>query len=188
VPPVTVAAIQLDDIDVELEACVAQRRVIRAGRDAWDAIHKAETFDGWAAIGRALAVGREYALRVTGANAPMGRRYSVEFSRWVKQHGFPGMQKSVRSVALELHANIGAITAWRDSLLERQRKRLIHPVSATRRWRACTAHNGGKRPQDLKRDARAAWKRFVWCVRSLSAHEAAALWQVAFTEAGKYAA
>src|SRR6516165_9747514 len=57
----------------------ATARVVRQGRDAWEAIHRAETFEGWAAIGKALAVGRDYALKETGANAPMGRRYSVAF-------------------------------------------------------------------------------------------------------------
>jgi hypothetical protein len=35
---------------------------------------------------------------------------------------------------------------------------------------------------DLKRDAAAAWKRFIWCLRSLPAHEAAPLWQAALAE------
>jgi len=34
----------------------------------------------------------------------------------------------------------------------------------------------------LKADAEAAWRRFVWCVRSLPAHEAEPLWQKALAE------
>jgi hypothetical protein len=49
-------------------ARVAERRVIRNGVEAWQAINKAESFEGWATIGKALAVGRDYALRATGAN------------------------------------------------------------------------------------------------------------------------
>ena len=45
------------------------------------------------------------------------------------------MAPSVRSVAIELAENAKAIIAWRDSLPERQRKRLVHPLSVTRRWR-----------------------------------------------------
>jgi len=48
-------------------------------------------------------------------------------------------KKSVRSAALDLHANVKAITAWRATLPERQRKRLVHPLSNVRRWRAATA-------------------------------------------------
>jgi hypothetical protein len=53
-----------------------------------------------------------------------------------------------------------------------------------RRWQreAQTAQGNGKCPQDLKRDAKAAWKRFTWCLRSLPASEAAPLWQAALAE------
>src|SRR5262249_6158126 len=37
-------------------------------------------------------------------------------------------------------------------------------------------------PTDLKRDARAAWKRFVGCLRLLPAHKVAPLWQAALSE------
>jgi hypothetical protein len=67
-------------------------------------------------------------------------------------------------------------------LPERQRKRLIHPLSNVRRWRAATAHNG-ECPQDLKRDTTAAWRRFVSCVKSLPADQARPLWQVVLAEA-----
>jgi hypothetical protein len=40
----------------------------------------------------------------------------------------------------------------------------------------------GKCPQDLKRDAMAAWRRFVSCVRSLPADQAAPLWEIALAE------
>jgi hypothetical protein len=75
------------------------------------------------------------------------------------------MQKSVRSVAIELHESAAAITAWRDGL------------HVTRRWKASLAHVNGECPQDLKRDAAAAWRRFVACVKALPEAEAAPLWQ-----------
>jgi hypothetical protein len=185
VPPISLPRLVFmagQDDPKEAAERLATTRTIRRGLEAWQAINRAESFEGYAAVGRALAVGRDYALKVTGANAPMGRRYSLAFSEWTKAHGFVGMQKSVRSVTLELHANIEAITAWRDSLPERQRKRLIHPLSNVRRWRATTSHNG-KCPQDLKRDAVAAWKRFVSCVELLPPDQALPLWQAAQAQA-----
>jgi hypothetical protein len=61
---------------------------------------------------------------------------------------------------------------------------VFHPLSNVRRWRASLNHgNGnGKCPQDLKRDAMAAWRRFVSCVRSLPADQAAPLWEIALAE------
>ena len=93
VPKPTLPALDLADLDVEREAHeaqarVAERRVIRTGLDAWREINRAESFEGWKAIGAALACGKRYALKVTGANAAWGRNYSREFSGWLKRHGF----------------------------------------------------------------------------------------------------
>ena len=56
VPPPTLSAIKLSDVDIEEEACaaaakVAERRVIRAGRDTWHEIGRTETFEAWCRIG-----------------------------------------------------------------------------------------------------------------------------------------
>lgn len=119
----------------ERKAQIAEHRIIRAGVDAWALVRKAESFEGWKAIGAALAVGRTYALRVSGSNEVRSRKYCLAFSDWVDLHGFAKMTKSVRSVAIELHENISAIEVWRASLPERERKALVHPLSVTRRWR-----------------------------------------------------
>jgi hypothetical protein len=52
---------------------------------------------------------------------------------------------------------------------------VFHPLSNVRRWRASLNHGNGKCPADLKRDAMAAWRRFVSCVAQLPTHEAASL-------------
>jgi hypothetical protein len=51
-----------------------------------------------------------------------------------------------------------------------------------RRWRAATAHGNGKCPQDLKREAAAAWRRFVSCVRLLPPDQAMMMWQAVSVE------
>ena len=119
--PVTLPQLTLRDIDIEAEAKeaaakVAERKVIRAGIDAWQAIGKADTFEGWKAIGAALSIGKSFALRATGANAAWGRNYCRVFGGWIKQHHFDRMAKSVRSVAIELHENVHAIEAWRANI------------------------------------------------------------------------
>ena len=164
--PVTLPQLALRDIDIEAEAReaaanVAERKIIRMGRDCWQEIGRTNSFEAYTKIAAALAVGRTFALRSTGANRPEGQNYCKAFSGWINEHGFASMQKSVRSTCLELHEHINQITAWRDSLPERQRRRLIHPLSVTRRWKASLAHGEAKAPQDLKRDAAAAWRRFA---------------------------
>jgi hypothetical protein len=94
--PVTMPPIHLPDLDdraIEAETRQAQARVrvIRAGRDAWEAIAKAQSFDGLLAIGAALSIGKRHALKVTGANRAWGRAYSREVNLWIKAHGFERM-------------------------------------------------------------------------------------------------
>jgi hypothetical protein len=161
---------------------LVETRTIRRGRDAWQEIGKAESFSAWKDIGAALAVGKQWALRSSGANCAWGSTYSKAFSKWVADHGFTSMRPSDRSYAIALHENFSAITVWREGLPERQRNRLIGAQANVKRWRAATGQGNGQCPQDLKRDARAAWNRFTWCLRSLPAHEAAPLWQTALAE------
>jgi hypothetical protein len=160
-------------------------RTIRKGRDAFEQITKAESFEAWKAIGAALAIGKAHALRVTGANAPWGRNYSREFGAWIKQHGFDTMRPSDRSYAIELHENRAAIAAWRDSLPEHKRRRLIGAQANVKRWRATTGRNG-RCPQDLRRNAMAAWRRFVSCAGLLPPDEAMPLWRSVSAEVTSY--
>ena len=91
----------------------------------------------------------------------------------MREFGFGTMPKPVRSRAIALHENAKAIERWRQSLPERERKRLINPQSVVKRWQRETQHGNGKCPTDLKRDAVAAWRRFVSCVKALPADQAA---------------
>ncbi len=96
----------------------------------------------WTVIGRALAIGKAHAVLVAGTNAACaGITNSAPGS---KQLGFERMTKSVRSVAIELAENIEAITAWRETPPGR---RLVHPLSNVRPWRASLNCGIGKRPK-----------------------------------------
>jgi hypothetical protein len=167
----------------EVAAKFLEARIIKTGVECWQAIGRAESFEAWVKIGKALQIGRDHALKTTGANRPEGRRYCAEFSQWIERHGFAEMQKSVRSVSIELVEHLAEIESWRATLPEKQRKRLVHPLSVTRRWRAATGHGNVRSPQDLKREAAAAWRRFVGCLERLPATESAMLWQAAQEQA-----
>ena len=84
-------------------------------------------------------------------------------------------------MAVELHEHAEAITSWRDGLPERQRRRLIHPLSVTRRWKA--AVQAKEQAVTDTRKATAAWARFVAHVEALAPEEALPLWQAAQAQA-----
>jgi len=186
--PVTLPAVNLPDLDVEAEAReaaarVAERRTIREGLDCWRELGRAESYEHWKKIGAALAIGKQYALRTIDPEAPWHQqRYGARFSQWLQQHGFNAMRPSDRSYAITLFENCESIERWRQTLSDKQRSRLRGCQQNVKRWRKETRHGNGKCPQDLKREAKAAWKRFTWCLRSLPASEAAPLWQAALAE------
>ena len=110
IAPVTMPKIRLADLDdaaiaAEAAEAAAKIKTIRLGRDAWEAINKAESFEAWAyRIGPALAIGKAHALKVSGVNQAWGQHYSREFGAWIKSHGFERMAPSVRSAAIQLRA------------------------------------------------------------------------------------
>jgi hypothetical protein len=91
------------------------------------------------------------------------------------------MRASDRSSAIKLHENIGAITAWRAGLSDRERDRLNTAQSNVKRWRKSHQHTR-QYPGDLKRQATMHWRRFVQTMRLLPPTEAEALWQQSLFE------
>lgn len=187
-PRPTLPALELPDIDdreiEEAAARVAEKRIIRLGRDAWESVSKAESFENWKLIGHALQIGRGVAVRATGVTT--GKHYAKSFYDWADRYGFAGMNKEARWAAVDLAENEKAITIWRDSLPERQRKKLIHPLSVTRRWRRATGQTKSKCADDLQRAAAVAWRRFVSCVEALPPEQATPLWEAMCAQAAVF--
>ena len=70
--------------------------------------------------------------------------------------------------------NAAATVAWR--LSEKDRRRLVHPLSNVRRWRAATRDQGAH-ADDRVKAAAAAWRRFVSLMEALPPDQAAPLWR-----------
>jgi hypothetical protein len=180
--PISMPRFNLPDIDdseerKELAAKLAQERIVRAGAEAWAEISKLGSFEAWCKIGKALAVGRDYALRSTGANAPTGRRYTWAFSAWCKRHGFGGMKPATRSWCLALYTHQSQITAWRDNLpTGRGRRPPVNPQSCVKGWQR-SLNGSGHAAHDWKGEAIAAYRRFLNCLAALSPADQALVWQ-----------
>jgi hypothetical protein len=183
--PISLPIFRLPPVDLEAEAAeaaaiIAERKVIRTGLDAWCAIGKSNSFEAWLAIGRALCIGKAWALHMAHTNAAWGSAYSRLFGQWMAKHGFGTMNKHTRSWALMLFENANEIERWRSGLPEKERRRLRHPQSVVRKWRqSCiTRGNGHRCPADLKRCALTAWRRFLIYLEALPPPDRAELWAV----------
>lgn len=183
-PPATLPALNLpalDDAAERAEAAhrFAEYRTIRAGVECWQAISTVNTFEAWTRIGKSLQVGRNHTLRAIGADRPMGQVYCKAFSAWIDQHGFNGIEKSVRSAALDLVEHLAEIEAWRATISEKRQRQLKHPLSNVAAWRKAAAQAKGT---DLHRAAVLAWHRFVACVETLPAEQSMLLCRAAQAE------
>jgi hypothetical protein len=85
------------------------------------------------------------------------------------------MRPSDRSHAIELAENIGAITAWRAGLSDKQRSRLTTAQSNLKKWRASTGRV--RYHQCPKAKATAHWRRFIVALREIPPHEVEPLWR-----------
>ena len=64
----------------EAAARFCEKRIIRAGIDAWRPSPTLHHSTAWKAIGAALSIGKAHALRVTGANQAWGRMIHVHLA------------------------------------------------------------------------------------------------------------
>jgi len=179
--PITLPRFNLPPLNLEAEAkeaaaIVAERRVIRAGLDVWQAIGKAGSFEAYKIIGAALLIGRERSLKATGLNAPHGRLYSLAFRQWLKAYGFGSMSEATRKRIVTLTENAAAVEAWRATLPQRERDRIGNAEHMVRRWQASLKTSHGKPLAYVKRDAITAWKKFLSSVSMLPPTDQAAMW------------
>jgi hypothetical protein len=187
--PVTLPKFEFTDDTIEAEAReaaarVAEKKVIRHGRECWEAIGRAESFENWKAIAAALVIGRDFALRSSGANSTNGRIYTWALKGWLDQNfGLRPMPKQTRYWCLQLNDNLLAIEQWRTSLSERQRRRLVTPVAVVRHWQRATGQLKSRCVDDVQKAAAVAWRRFITCVEALPADRAAPFWQIAHDQA-----
>jgi hypothetical protein len=183
--PISMPRFNLPDIDTELEAKeaaqrVATNRIIRQGRDCWEQTSKSNSVETWMLIGRALCVGKTWALHAANTNKAWGSAYSRRFGEWMAKHGFGTMNKHTRSFCIILFERATEIQRWRSELPEKERNRLRDPQSVVRRWRqSCIANGNSHRcSADLKRYALVAWKRFLIYLEALPPPDRAELWAV----------
>jgi hypothetical protein len=73
--------------------------------------------------GQALGIGRSWAMRVTGANAPKGRGHNEAFSRWLAANDFADIDKGTRSRLADITGHLPEIETWRQQLLLSERLR-----------------------------------------------------------------
>jgi hypothetical protein len=115
----------MDEATTIADARAAWQRLKRRQRASWH---------DWLCIARALAVGRSTVLQAAGTSRPVGSRYNLALARWLIDNGLEDITAAERYRALLVLDNLPAITAWRDGLDEKSRRRFNHPAAIWHAW------------------------------------------------------
>lgn len=114
-----------------------EAEIIRIGEEAVRAVR--QTFERWMEIGRALEVGRHWAMAEAGTNQPIGRTYAKSFSRWLERHPvFGSLKESTRSWTYRCYENRVEIAKWREERGAGEIDRYNYPETVFKRWRRYT--------------------------------------------------
>jgi hypothetical protein len=122
----------------------ADDQIVELGRAAWERRKQGADWEDWKAVGAALQIGRQEAMRKAQTNKPAGKAYSKAFSDWLHIHQFDDLDKSDRAKLLKIVDELEDVEAYRASLSPAERGRLNHPNSV---WRAYTCPDRGKKFQ-----------------------------------------
>jgi hypothetical protein len=111
---------------------------IERGREAWRRLQKDQTWEDWMTVAVAVDIGRQYALNISGKNAPGGKGYNRAFSNWLRDNGFDNIDGAARKHMLDCYDQRAAIENWRAILTTTQRLKINHPTTVWRNWQSST--------------------------------------------------
>ncbi|MPZ36607.1 MAG: hypothetical protein GEU95_00860 [Rhizobiales bacterium] len=127
-------------------------RITRTGRAALKRLDSDQNWHDWLAVGEAILIGRQECKEECGladTNLPAGSwggAYNRAFGEWLAKEKLD-FDKGDRSRLLEVMDNLPAIETWRMTLTLPERRRLNHPSTVLRKWKAATQP---KEPREAK--------------------------------------
>jgi hypothetical protein len=124
-----------DSIDQELSS--HDRGTVEAADRVWQRIAREHGhFEDWNAVGEALMVGRQYAMRAVHIQQPRGKGYNDLFGRWRNRH-FPEMSPVTCSNLLFLAEpeNRMIVDELRRAMSDTGRMQVTHPDTMAKRVR-----------------------------------------------------
>lgn len=113
--------------------CIVHTK-IQAGLEAWARLKTHMVWADWVTVGLALAAGRVESMRKARTNEPIGKRYNIEFGRWLEDCGFKDIQPNARSRLLKCIEHLAAIENFLEALPLHERLKLNHPVVVWNRF------------------------------------------------------
>ena len=113
----------------------------------------------WRLVGAALLVGRREAMRIACSNTPSGGRYGAAFSDWLRENGFPDLEKRTRADLLRIMERLAEVEAWLGGLRQDHRLQYNHPTTIWRKWSASKCGGTRRRPSQTEQQCKEEVRR-----------------------------
>jgi uncharacterized phage infection (PIP) family protein YhgE len=98
-------------------------------------------------VGKALLVGREWAMHHAGTNRPEGKGYNLAFGAWLEKYKLNDIDQGDRKRLFEVMDNLVEIEGWRAGLTEGEQRKLNHPSTVLRKWKKATQLPAAEKPK-----------------------------------------
>jgi len=112
-------------------------KVLRLGRQSLKLLDKDQNWSWWLDVGEAIILLRQEAMDEAKTNKPEGGAYNRIFGKKLRDEKLD-FDKGDRSRLMDVMDNRPAIEEWRAQLTATERRRLNHPSTVWRRWKAAT--------------------------------------------------
>jgi hypothetical protein len=125
----------------------SDRATVSEGRAVWERLKKNRTLEDYLKIGRALLVGRRFAMAKACTDEPKGGKYAKYFAYWIRDNGFGDMVHSARHCCLQLAQSEKGLLSWIETLPPTHRPR-VYPQNVWQAYRVSV----------LKRTSKQDWR------------------------------
>lgn len=134
-----------------------QDRVLRQTGPAWKRLKADKSWSDWLAVAEGLSIIQHIAMREAGTNKNRGARYNEALTPLLETYGVGDMPRIERHYALEVMKHRAEIEVWRSTLTPIQQRKLNHPHSVLRSWKAAMSAQAAEvEPKEPKPTVRAA--------------------------------
>jgi hypothetical protein len=122
-----------------------EREVVRQSEEAF--IQVRQTWTGWKTVGAGLVVLRNLAMRETGSNNILSKRYKNRFHELLEQRSYrpEKMSDTTRKALLKCAELSPQLDEWHEHLDEDRRLKLNHPACVLRAFRESQGHEPARR-------------------------------------------
>jgi hypothetical protein len=128
------------------------RELVTAGQEAAARVKRSAS--DWIAIGKAVDVGKRYAMRLAGKNQPRGKAYCTHFDKWLTDNKFDWIGKTTRSKLLQMVDKLPAVEEFLAAQPEEKRHDLNNPVTVMARFTAAKRELDPEKPTSPYRKLR----------------------------------